>query len=181
MAELEAEKEMRMHETQVESACWENQIWQHNPDGRIVPRRCRSAKDRTVFTWQPSQERTGKMSTRFVSKRQSIVPGSCFSGEWQDISALESGLVKAKLELLPDSSLTERELQQRDYEQGYNATKRHKDQRSRFHMYIKAGFGGSFKGDSKPCKHYLATGQLLLQASVSAPPSIMCGEAFSEA
>ena len=26
MAELEAEKEMLMHETQVESACWENQI-----------------------------------------------------------------------------------------------------------------------------------------------------------
>ena len=38
--------------------------------------------------------------------------------------------------------LTKRELQQRDYEQGDNATKRHKDQRSRFHMYIKAGFGG---------------------------------------
>ena len=43
-AELEAEKEMLMHETQVESACWENQIWQHNPDGRIVPRRCRSVR-----------------------------------------------------------------------------------------------------------------------------------------
>ena len=40
------------------------------------------------------------------------------------------------------SCLTKRELQQRDYEQGDNATKRHKDQRSRFHMYIKAGFGG---------------------------------------
>jgi hypothetical protein len=26
VAELEAEKEMLMHETQVESACWENQI-----------------------------------------------------------------------------------------------------------------------------------------------------------
>ena len=34
MAELEAEKEMLMHETQVESACWESQIWQHNPDGQ---------------------------------------------------------------------------------------------------------------------------------------------------
>ena len=113
------------------------------------------------------------MSTRFVSKRQSIVPGSCFSGEWQGISVLESGLVKAKLELLPDSSLTERELQQRDYEQGYNATKRHKDQRSRFHMYITAGVGGSFKGDSKPCLHYLATCQLLPQASASAPPSML--------
>ena len=68
--------------------------------------------------------------------------------------------------------LTKRELQQRDYEQGDNATKRHKGQRSRFHMYIKAGFGGNFKGDNKPCLHYLATSQLLLQASASAPPSI---------
>ena len=34
VAELEAEKEMLMHETQVESACWESQIWQHNPDGQ---------------------------------------------------------------------------------------------------------------------------------------------------
>ena len=41
MAELEAEKEMQ---TQVESACWESQIWQHSPDGRIVPRRCRSVR-----------------------------------------------------------------------------------------------------------------------------------------
>ena len=105
------------------------------------------------------------MSTRFVSKRQSIVPGACFSGEWLGISALESGLVKAKLELLPDSSLSERELQQRAYEQSYNATERHKDQRSRFHMYIKTGLGGSFKGDNKSCLHYLATSQLLLQAS----------------
>ena len=40
------------------------------------------------------------MSTRFVSKRQSIAPGPLLIGEWQDISALESGLVKAKLELL---------------------------------------------------------------------------------
>ena len=38
MAELEAEKKMLMHERQVESACWENQIWQHSPDGRIFPR-----------------------------------------------------------------------------------------------------------------------------------------------
>ena len=45
MSELEAEKEMLMHESQVESACWENRIWQHNPDGRIVPRRWRRAKD----------------------------------------------------------------------------------------------------------------------------------------
>ena len=37
MAELEAKREMLMQETQVESACWENQIWQHSPDGRIVP------------------------------------------------------------------------------------------------------------------------------------------------
>ena len=44
MAELEAEQEMLMHETQVESACWESQIWQHSPDGRIVPRRCRSVR-----------------------------------------------------------------------------------------------------------------------------------------
>ena len=44
MAELEAEKEMLMHETQVESACWESQIWQHSPGGRIVPRRCRSVR-----------------------------------------------------------------------------------------------------------------------------------------
>ena len=60
MAELEAEKEMRMHETPVESACWENQIWQHSPDGRIVPRRCRGAKDRTAFTWQPSAKDWGE-------------------------------------------------------------------------------------------------------------------------
>ena len=40
------------------------------------------------------------MSTRFVSKRQSIAPSSLLSGEWQDISDLETGLVKAKLELL---------------------------------------------------------------------------------
>ena len=140
---------MLMHETQVESACWENQMWQHSPDGRIVPRRCRSAKDRTVFTWQPPQDRTGEMSTRFVSKRQSIVPGSCFSGECLGISDLESGLVKAKLELLPDIPLSEGELQQRAYEQSYNATERHKDQRSRFHMYIKTGLGGSFKDDNK--------------------------------
>ena len=40
------------------------------------------------------------MSTRFVSKRQSIAPGSLLSGEWQGISVLEGGLVKAKLELL---------------------------------------------------------------------------------
>ena len=53
------------------------------------------------------------MSTRFVSNRQSIVPGSCFSGEWLGISDLESGLVKAIPELLTDSSLSERELQQR--------------------------------------------------------------------
>ena len=26
-----------MHETQVESACWQKHIWQHSPDGRIVP------------------------------------------------------------------------------------------------------------------------------------------------
>ena len=38
----------------------------------------------------------GQMSTRFVSKRQSIVPGSCFSGEWLGISASESCLVKAR-------------------------------------------------------------------------------------
>ena len=37
------------------------------------------------------------------------------------------------------------------------------------------------QNDSKPCLHYLATCQLLPQASASAPPSIMCGEAFSEA
>ena len=42
----------------------------------------------------------GQMSTRFVSKRQSIAPGSRLCGERQGISALESGLVKAKLELL---------------------------------------------------------------------------------
>ena len=40
------------------------------------------------------------MSTLFVSKRLSIAPGARLSGEWQDISAWESGLVKAKLELL---------------------------------------------------------------------------------
>ena len=90
MAELEAEKKMLMHERQVESACWENQIWQHSPDGRIFPRRCKSARNRTVCTWQYSQERVRKMSTRFGSKRQSIIPSSCFSGEWQDISALEN-------------------------------------------------------------------------------------------
>ena len=49
----------------------------------------------------------GQMSTRFVSKRQSIAPGSRLCGERQGISALESGLVKAKLELLPDSALSE--------------------------------------------------------------------------
>ena len=65
------------------------------------------------------------------------------------ISALESGLVKANLELFPDSPLSERGLQQRAYEQSYNATERHKDQRSRFHVYIKTGLGGSFKGDHK--------------------------------
>ena len=42
----------------------------------------------------------GQMSTRFVSKRQRVAPGSLLSGEWQDISALERGLVNAKLELL---------------------------------------------------------------------------------
>ena len=40
------------------------------------------------------------MSTLFVSKRLSIAPSARLSGEWQDISAWESGLVKAKLELL---------------------------------------------------------------------------------
>ena len=40
------------------------------------------------------------MSTRFVSKRQSIAPSSLLNGEWQDISALEIGLVRTKLELL---------------------------------------------------------------------------------
>ena len=40
------------------------------------------------------------MSTLFVSKRLSIAPGARFSGDWQDISAWENGLVKAKLELL---------------------------------------------------------------------------------
>ena len=35
--------------------------------------------------------------------------------------------------------------------------------------------------DNQPCLHYLATSQLLLQASASAPPGIMCGEACSEA
>ena len=40
------------------------------------------------------------MSTLFVSKRLSIAPSARLSGEWQDISASESGLVKAKLELL---------------------------------------------------------------------------------
>ena len=40
------------------------------------------------------------MSTRFVSNRQSTAPGSLLSGEWQDISALGSGLAKATLELL---------------------------------------------------------------------------------
>ena len=40
------------------------------------------------------------MSTLFVSKRLSIAPSARASGEWQDISAWESGLVKAKLELL---------------------------------------------------------------------------------
>ena len=105
------------------------------------------------------------MSTRFVSKRQSIAPGSRLCGERQGISALESGLVKAKLELLPDSALSERELQQRAYEQSHYATERHKGQRSRFHMYIKTGLGGSFRGDNKSCLHYLATSQLLLQAS----------------
>ena len=40
------------------------------------------------------------MSTLFVRKRLSNAPGARLSGEWQDISAWESGLVKAKLELL---------------------------------------------------------------------------------
>ena len=40
------------------------------------------------------------MSTLFVSKRLSTAPNARLSGEWQDISALESGLVRAKLELL---------------------------------------------------------------------------------
>ena len=40
------------------------------------------------------------MSTLFVSKRLSTAPNARLSGEWQDISAWESGLVKAKLELL---------------------------------------------------------------------------------
>ena len=40
------------------------------------------------------------MSTLFVSKRLSIAPGARLSGEWQDISAWGSGLVKTKLELL---------------------------------------------------------------------------------
>ena len=46
----------------------------------------------------------GQMSTRFVSKRQRIAPGSLLNGAWQSISALESGLVKAKLELLEKES-----------------------------------------------------------------------------
>ena len=46
----------------------------------------------------------GQMSTRFVSKRQRVAPGSLLSGEWQGISALESGLVQAKLELLEKES-----------------------------------------------------------------------------
>ena len=40
------------------------------------------------------------MSTLFVSKRLSIAPGARLSGEWQDISDWESGLVKTNLELL---------------------------------------------------------------------------------
>ena len=39
------------------------------------------------------------MPTRFVRKWQSIAPGSLLSGEWQDISALGSGLVNAELVL----------------------------------------------------------------------------------
>ena len=40
------------------------------------------------------------MSTLFVSKRLRIAPSARLRGERQDISAWESGLVKAKLELL---------------------------------------------------------------------------------
>ena len=35
--------QLHLSEIQVELACWGNQIWQHGPDGRIVPRRCRSS------------------------------------------------------------------------------------------------------------------------------------------
>ena len=44
------------------------------------------------------------MSTLFVSKRLSIAPSDRLSGELQYISAWESGLVKAKLELLDKES-----------------------------------------------------------------------------
>ena len=94
----------------------------------------------------------------------------CFSPQLRQVEVEEAwALMKER----HASCLTKRELQQRDYEQGDNATKRHKGQRSRFHMYIKAGLGGNFKGDNKPCLHYLATCQLLPQASASAPPSML--------
>ena len=35
--------QLHLSEIQVELACWGNHIWQHDPDGRIVPRRCRSS------------------------------------------------------------------------------------------------------------------------------------------
>ena len=35
--------QLHLSEIQVELACWGNQIWQHGPDARIVPRRCRSS------------------------------------------------------------------------------------------------------------------------------------------
>ena len=63
----------------------------------------------------------------------------CFSPQPRQVEVEEAwALMKER----HANCLTKRELQQRDYEQGDNATKRHKDQRSRFHMYIKAGFGG---------------------------------------
>ena len=45
------------------------------------------------------------MPTLFASKRLSVTPGALLHGEWQYISALESGLVKAQLELLPDTAM----------------------------------------------------------------------------